>query len=300
MEEDYLIRKWLENDLTAHEKTAFEALDYAPFYNRLIATAQDFKAGQNSQVPKFTSIEQNLQPKGVIAKNNQVLRWFSAAAAVVLIVFLGYSYLNSDGTNTYATTIAENLVIDLPDDSSVTLNESSEISFSDDTWGDERRINLLGEAFFEVEKGRPFRVVTTQGVVEVLGTSFNVKTRDSLFAVVCYEGLVRVNFKDSQIMLPAGQSLYWRLGEAIKENIYRLEPTWLNNRTVFKAAPLQEVVIALERQFNVRIDYPQNTDLSFTGTFEHDDLQNALKMVFPPLNLTYTIEDNTSVTVSYE
>ena len=196
MEEDYLIKKWLENDLTADEKTAFEALDYAPFYYKLIATAQDFKADENSQVPEFSAFEKRLQTKGVIAKNNHVLRWFTTAAAVVLIIFLGYSYLNGDGINTYATTIAENRVIDLPDDSSVTLNESSEISFSDDTWGEERRINLLGEAFFEVEKGKPFRVVTTQGMVEVLGTSFNVKARDSLFSVVCYEGLVRVNFKD--------------------------------------------------------------------------------------------------------
>ncbi|MEQ3654907.1 MAG: FecR domain-containing protein, partial [Dokdonia sp.] len=213
---------------------------------------------------------------------------------------LGYSYLNGDGLSTYATDLAENQVIGLPDNSAVTLNESSELSFSEDSWEEERRINLLGEAYFEVEKGNPFRVVTTQGVVEVLGTSFNVKARDSLFTVVCYEGLVRVDIEDTQILLPAGQSLNWQFGEAIKQSIFVQEPSWLNNRTVFKAAPLKAVIIALEQQYKVRIEYPKNTDLSFTGAFEHDDLKNALEMVFSPLNLTYTIDNNTSVTVRYE
>ena len=300
MEEEYLIKKWLANDLTADEKLAFEALEQAHFYNELIGAAQEFKAYQEAQVPVFASFEQRLSLKSATANKLQVVRWFTAAAAVVLILFLGYSYLNGDSVSSYATAIAENQVIGLPDDSAVTLNESSELSFSEDTWEEERRINLLGEAYFEVEKGNPFRVVTTQGVVEVLGTSFNVKARDSLFMVVCYEGLVRVDIEDTQILLPAGQSLNWQFGEVIKQSIFVQEPLWLNNRTVFKAAPLQAVITALERQYKVTIDYPKNTDLAFTGAFEHDDLQSALEMVFSALNLTYTIENNTSVTVSYE
>jgi transmembrane sensor len=47
------------------------------------------------------------------------------------------------------------------------------MSYSDD-WSKERTLSLEGEAFFEVQKGSKFSVVTSDGIVEVLGTSFDV------------------------------------------------------------------------------------------------------------------------------
>ncbi|MEQ3654906.1 MAG: hypothetical protein ABNH00_03475, partial [Dokdonia sp.] len=86
MEEEYLIKKWLANDLSADEKTAFEALEHARFYNELIGAAQEFTASQKAQVPVFASFEQRLPLKSATANKLQVVRWFTAAAAVVLIL----------------------------------------------------------------------------------------------------------------------------------------------------------------------------------------------------------------------
>jgi ferric-dicitrate binding protein FerR (iron transport regulator) len=51
----------------------------------------------------------------------------------------------------------------------------------------------LEEAYFQVKKGQTFSVNTTDGVVKVLGTHFNVKQRKNYFEVNCFEGLVSYN-----------------------------------------------------------------------------------------------------------
>jgi len=50
---------------------------------------------------------------------------------------------------------------------------------------------LFGKAYFDVDKGKTFTVKTDLGTVQVLGTRFDVESRDSIFKVVCYEGSVK-------------------------------------------------------------------------------------------------------------
>ncbi|MBQ0740845.1 FecR domain-containing protein, partial [Aquimarina celericrescens] len=81
----------------------------------------------------------------------------------------------------------------LPDGSFVDLNAGSELTHQRFFWSQNREITLQGEGYFKVTSGTNFTVTTSLGKIEVLGTQFNIKEREKLFEVNCYEGRVKVS-----------------------------------------------------------------------------------------------------------
>ena len=138
---------------------------------------------------------------------------------------------------------------------------------------------------------------TALGKVSVLGTEFNVLSRDSIFKVTCYEGLVQVVYQQEKVKLPAGTELVFSSGNAQKTTIVIAEPYWLKNMSVFENATFKDVITEFENQYAITIDYPSDTAMNFTGAFEHDNLENALKSITQPLNLTYTIQNTNKVVI---
>jgi transmembrane sensor len=61
---------------------------------------------------------------------------------------------------------------------------------------------------------------------------------------------------------------------------------------------LKDVLAEFEKQYNINVTDASNNTLKFTGAFEHDNIENALKSITQPLNLTYTIENNQKVIIS--
>ncbi len=102
--------------------------------------------------------------------------------------------------------IAEKTAVELPDLSQVKLNAQSRLTFNKKSWNKKREVVLDGEAYFKVAKGSKFSVITKDGTVTVLGTQFNVKHRDNYFEVVCFEGSVGVEYKESSVTLKPGYS----------------------------------------------------------------------------------------------
>jgi len=133
--------------------------------------------------------------------------------------------------------------------------------------------------------------------VSVLGTEFNVMSRDSIFKVSCYEGLVKVIYNDDEVKLPGGTEFVLSSGKGLKSNIVIAEPYWLKNMSVFEDASFKAVVEELEKQFNIKVQYPSGLNVNFTGAFEHNNLENALKSISTPLNLTYSIENINEVII---
>ena len=60
-----------------------------------------------------------------------------------------------------------------------------------------------------MEKGTSFRVLTSEGIIEVLGTEFNITVRDNYFEVQCFEGKVKVTSSntDNETILTQGNAL---------------------------------------------------------------------------------------------
>ncbi len=295
--DDTFLARWLAGELREKELRDFEKSDDFSKYSQIV------EAMETVEMPSF-DVEENLQktleklPKRVEQKRRRVIPlWSYAAAASIAVIFFVYSFLFS--TTSYVAGYAEQMKFDLPDGSKVTLNADSEVSFKKYGWEKKRSLNLLGEAFFNVEKGNVFTVETNEGTVKVLGTQFIVSSRDNFYNVICYEGSVEVSIQDKpSIVLKKGEA-YSIAGEM--EQSYKVEsetPDWLSHKSSFDTVPILQVVEELERQFNLKIfgkEYLKNAN--FTGSFQHDNLEKALQIVFVAMDISYTKNANGDVVI---
>lgn len=292
MKKKELIKKWLDNNLTTEEQKAFEQLEDYKDLTRMNSALKSFEA------PEFP-MEYNYKELKTKLKRNTSVVWYKPllrVAAVLAICFSVYYYTTTLDTNVN-TTIAQQTQIVLPDASMVELNANSHLSFNKSQWHKNREVSLAGEAFFKVAKGQQFDVVTTNGIVSVLGTQFNVKQRDNYFEVTCYEGLVAVKSNEESVKLKPGYSFRIIDGKLlVDEKEVATQPTWLRGESSFKNVPLKYVISELENQYNIKVT-AQNIDTSrmFTGSFTHKKLDLALQSVTIPLNLSYRKSGNSIV-----
>ena len=294
MQENYLA-KWLNNELSEEELSEFKKSDAYASYIRISEASTKIKTPEFDIDQAYIAFKDNqieITPKVVpLRPYKQFLR----IAAVIAIMLGGsYFYLNSLDKS-FKTGLAERTEVTLPDNSEIALNAESQISFSEKNWDDERAIQLDGEAFFKVAKGKKFTVSTTSGTVAVLGTQFNVENRDGFFEVSCYEGLVSVTHNGKEKKLPAGSSFVVINGEVQNtEKPKDKQPSWIVNESSFASVPLKYVLNEFERQYDIEVR-TENVDTNqlFTGTFSNTDLKIALESISTPSQINYKLgEDN--------
>lgn len=300
MEKDYLIKKWLNNDLTPEEEAAFKQLDDYTLNQDIINSAKAFKASNFNKNIDFETFKKHYSEREKTVKRfnwkSPLLR-IASIIVVALCIYSAFYFSSSTKVNTLA---AEKTTIELPDASQVILNSVSEISFNKRNWNSKRSINLKGEAYFKVSKGQTFDVVTSNGTVTVVGTQFNVKQRQNFFYVVCYEGIVSVKSDTISRTLRAGDTFKIYNGSFSENHSDTTEPNWIGHSSTFHAIALKDVLSELERQYNIEITL-QDVDREklFTGTFTHDNLEQALISITQPMNLDYQINSSNRV-VLYE
>jgi transmembrane sensor len=172
------------------------------------------------------------------------------AALALLLVMLKVAFFTNP--HALATEVGEQRTIELPDASVVQLNTDTKVSF--DLGETERSVRLLqGEALFKVARDphRPFRVRTRAGVIQAVGTQFNVYEKSAGTQVSVLEGRVKVtsNVDGATQMLAAGRQALLRMDGKIelsqRGDIGRVV-AWQQQRLVFDNAPLEDVV----REFN--------------------------------------------------
>lgn len=296
MNREDLIKKWLDNELNPKELEAFHLLEDSEDLVKLSNSLKHFKAPEFNTDEALQSVRQSIKttqaPVVAINWKSHILR----IAAVLVLSFSAFYYTTTLDT-TIDTLAAQQTTLNLPDDSKVTLNALSSITYNKKNWDNLRDVSLEGEAYFKVAKGATFNVKTTSGTITVLGTQFKVKHRNNLFEVVCYEGSVSVSHNSKKAVLKPGDSYLIIDGNYIateKENA--LLPSWINNESYFKSLPFTHVLSEFERQYKVTIS-SQNIDTKqlFTGSFTHDNIDLALKSITLPLNITYTKQNNNIV-----
>ncbi len=126
---------------------------------------------------------------------------FLKVAAVLFIGYtIGYFVDNYSSEPEYLSqeTLADTVNVLLADQTSVKLNKNSKLTYPDKFKNDERKVKLKGEAYFEVthNKEKPFIVETEIALIKVLGTSFNVKTYDTINKVTVQSGKVELSRLD--------------------------------------------------------------------------------------------------------
>jgi transmembrane sensor len=187
----------------------------------------------------------------------------------------------------------------LPDGSQIALNAGSRIRYDQNNFGSERKVNLDGEAFFSVVKGSKFVVSTRNGNVTVLGTSFNVYSRDNEFIVTCVTGKVKVTSDDASIVINPGESSRLSDGKLVSSTVNNTEATtgWIKGEFTYENSPLNQVLGEIERQFNIKFVGGNFDSRYFTGTFTNKDLKNTLDIVCIPMGLTYAVGDKGKILI---
>lgn len=279
MEENYKLAKWLSGEMTPEELKAFQAEPDFAIYEKI--------KNHSSQLEVTSFDEQAILSKIITTPKKKVKtisltqHWmFRVAAVLVIGLGLLFSLKNFSTTTEYAKNGAQS-TFHLPDNSEVVLNSGSEIHYKKWNWDNQRALELKGEAYFKVAKGKKFEVNTSLGKVTVLGTHFNVKQRENRFDVTCYEGRVKVNYNDTEVIITKGMSVAFKDGKSIPiPNHLIQEPEWLDNEMVFYQADLKSILCEFERHFNVTLEL-QSTDNSqlFTGTIPSKNMDVALQVL---------------------
>ncbi|WP_025744065.1 FecR family protein [Aquimarina pacifica] len=291
--DETFIARWVAGELSTEELSEFMASeDYQDFY-RINEEAQKFKAPTLDKRASLIRVKEKISfgRKRLLNKKT----WVTIAASIVIVFgIVGMLTL----TKNYTTISGEKLAVILPDGSKIQLNANSTLSHKRFLWLDNRRVNLQGEAYFEVEKGKDFEVVTDYGKVTVLGTKFNIKTRSKLFELNCFEGAVRFDTftTEEYHILEKGDQVLISDGELQNQKIKEDLPNWIQGISVFRDRPLQEVLDELSIQYKITVEIG-NTDVSrlFTGSFIHDDIEKALKSTLLPMGILYTLSDDKTI-----
>ena len=118
--------------------------------------------------------------------------FFRIAAAASLLLLLSVTGFLRFYTKSVFTPNGQQISFLLPDGSKVQLNAKSEINFHPYWFNISRTVKLNGEGYFLVNKGKDFKVVSKLGETSVLGTSFNIFSRNNEYNVTCFTGKVRV------------------------------------------------------------------------------------------------------------
>lgn len=215
-------------------------------------------------------------------------RWLAYAAAIGALVIVSLAAIPF--SQSFKTVAGEQQRITLRDGSQVILNAASAVTYRATLlWPRHRNVRMTGEVFFEVQKGSPFIVSSPSGKTEVLGTSFNIKDRDGLFAVDCLTGKVRVSNAQRAVILTPGLSTARRNQLPLQEPFPRdttETATWRSGKFYFREATLGEVLAELSRQYQVDIQTtPEILRRTTTTYFETGNLDTALYKVCWPMQL---------------
>ncbi len=183
--------------------------------------------------------------------------------------------------NTISTPRGGQYQVVLPDGSKVWLNASSSIRFPTAFIGKERRVDITGEAYFEVarNKAMPFIVKANGSEIEVLGTHFNVMAYEDegFLRTTLLEGAVKFTSNGNSAMLKPGQQSQLNINGQMKVlDDVDLEDVmaWKNGYFHFNGADFQATARQLSRWYDVDVicnkevddllyaDIPRNTKLS--------------------------------------
>jgi len=183
---------------------------------------------------------------------------------------------------------------ELPDGSIIQLNAATSLSYHPYWWNFDRSIEFSGEAFFKVEKGKSFTVISEEAQTTVLGTSFNIYARENDYEVFCKTGKVRVesNKYDIKYLIHPGELAIIDNNKksgskrAIDERDFL---AWTENKFSFTDTPLSQVFAEYERQYNIDIQFDDKiAALKFGAYFEKpSDAEQALDLIAMQFHLKF-------------
>ena len=257
-------------------------------------------------------------PKARLSREGVI--WLKLAAAIILIPLVCGVLLFSTGNDDdlflltaeqesilekRVNPLGQKSVLFLSDGTKVWLNAASKISYLRNFAGsDTRDVYLEGEAFFDVahDVHKPFVVHTSSIKIKVLGTSFNVKSyaEEKTIETTLVHGKVRIEQSDvkgnriGDVELKPNQRAVFNKESKII-NVREVAPgntgSWKQDRLVFEEESIDNVIMQMERWFDVKIyvENKGNLDCKLTASIEKESLEEVLRLLEASHKIRYKI-----------
>ena len=277
------------------------------------------KKTQQAFHPDTKKAWESINPSLIIKnKEKSVIKRFypyAAVAAGFLLIFTIAWFLKINphsGQNvpeqTWITvnTLEENKKVVLPDGTQIWLNKNTSIKYPESFHKTNRDVKLSGEAFFEVahNKEKPFKVYTDLSVTQVLGTSFNIDTKNQSHKTEINVISGKVAFSDSKntgrkVVLTKNEKAIITTSNLIKDKI---DPNmnflaWKTKTLKFNQTPLNEVCVYLSEYYNkeILLENENMEGLELTASFHEQSLEDVLGVINLTLDTKYEINGSSII-----
>lgn len=227
-----------------------------------------------------------------------------STAAIVCLALGGMHYLKylNERQIIYmeaATSYGERKQILLPDGTQLTLNSCSHVRYPNNFMGEERKIELEGEGYFQVHRNekQAFIVSTRRFNVRVLGTCFDIKSysSDEVVSVEVESGKVQVDLPEAMMRLKGKEQVLINTisGEYSKRREDRPVAIWKKGGLRFNSTPIRDVAKELERVYNCRITFADGQfNNLISGEHDNKSLEAVLQSIEYTSGIRYKKEGN--------
>lgn len=203
--------------------------------------------------------------------------------------------VNAPLYNTLTTPRGGQYIVTLPDGTTVWLNASTSLRFPTAFIGNERKVDIKGEAYFEVAKNEamPFIVTAENSEIKVLGTHFNVSAYadDKVLKTTLLEGSVEFSVANqagngneaATIKLQPGQQA--QLDEANTLKVVEADTqeaiAWKNGFFIFNNEDIESIMQKISRWYDVKVVYDvNNPNMQFTGNISRaENVSEVLRVL---------------------
>lgn len=249
------------------------------------------------------------QPAAQEVKFRKVPTYLKIAASVAFLIActVGVYMLGNDHTHTVTTAYGEVKAVTLPDQSIVMLNGNSVLTYKD-TWTDRdpREVWIKGEAYFDIKHinqdttavrpGERFVVHGNEIDIQVLGTSFNVKSRRNKTNIALLSGKIEVSYADPAsvasgglVMLPGDYVEYSGQKLLTKKKLARPHKaaTWTVREITFMDPSLNDIMENLQDNYGyaVNVEDQELMELKIEGEISVTSVQELLSLVSSTLGI---------------
>lgn len=188
--------------------------------------------------------------------------------------------------NTIETPLGGQYQVKLNDGTKVWLNAGSKLRYPVLFAGNERKVELIGEGYFEVthDQRKPFKVVSAEQTVVVLGTRFNVNNYqdEAVVKTTLLEGSVRVTANQLTKLLKPGEQAS-QSGKDIKVRTVDVEQVmaWHKGDFAFEGVALKSIMRQISRWYDVDVVYQgEIADVEFGGSISRSkNITEVLKVL---------------------
>lgn len=275
-----------------------------------LSIAQDIKEIEDIDVKAaFSRTQKVIRKERKVSLQKQWMRYAAFLSLPLLVTTLILTYLNFSKPeletryaeiNTPRGTITR---YELPDQSVVWLNGGTKLRHTLNFDSRERKVELEGEAYFEVQANpeKPFYVTMANGLsVYVYGTQFNVNAYpdESIIETVLEKGQVSVISPDQQqtISLKPGERLaYDKSSDTFQKSIIDVyeKTAWKDGKLIFRNAPLDDIFKRLSRHFNTDIEFQNKSgkEYKYRATFQNETLIQILDYLSKSAHMKWSIEE---------